>query len=174
MRRVREGIDAPSTGMGPSLKGRALRCLSMREHSRVELARKLAPHAADSEELNTLLDDLTAQGWLSDARAAQGLVRRRSERLGMSRVKQELNAKGLPSDVVAEAMVGLAATEQARAAEVWLRKFGVPPVDAAARAKHMRFLIGRGFGPSTVNAVLRQVAAKAETSGEQEGEQPED
>lgn len=132
----------------------------MREHSRMELARKLAPHASGKEEVEALLDDLTVQGWLSEARAAQSVVRRRSERLGLARVKQELQVKGLPASVVAEAVAGLAETEQARAVEVWRRKFSQPPVDVAARAKQMRFLLGRGFSPGTVSAALKQVAAE--------------
>src|SRR3989344_6800695 len=65
-----------------SLKGRALRLLSQREHSRSELAAKLAPHAESPEELAALLDQLVEQDWLSDQRAAQSLVHRRGPRLG--------------------------------------------------------------------------------------------
>jgi regulatory protein len=129
----------------------------MREHSCAELARKLAPHAAAPEEVEALLADLVAQGWLSDERAAQSVVRRQSERLGLSRVKQALQAKGLASDVVAQATAGLADTELARALQVWQRKFGRPPADVAERAKHTRFLMGRGFGHDTIRAVLKQV-----------------
>mgnify|MGYP003527630292 CR=1 FL=1 len=34
----------------PSVKGRALRCLAQREHSRAELERKLARHVEDTPE----------------------------------------------------------------------------------------------------------------------------
>lgn len=158
MKPVRARGDEALATPGPSLKGRALRWLSMREHSRAELARKLAPHAAAPEEVEALLEDLMAQGWLSDERAAQSVVRRHSERLGLARVKQALQAKGLASDVVAEATAGLAETERARALQVWQRKFGQPPADVAERAKHARFLMGRGFGHDTIRAVLKQVA----------------
>ena len=65
-----------------SLKGRALRYLAAREHSRVELERKLAGHAQDEQELAAVLDDLTARGFLSDQRAAESLVHRRGAKLG--------------------------------------------------------------------------------------------
>src|SRR5471032_1000719 len=39
-----------------SLKGRALRYLSMREHSRMELARKLARYAEEGDDVEALLD----------------------------------------------------------------------------------------------------------------------
>jgi regulatory protein len=127
----------------------------MREHSRVELARKLAAHAEPEDDLDALLNELEAQGWLSDERAAQGLVRRRSDRLGAARVRQELQAKGLPAEVIAQALMGLGESEVHRATEVWRRKFSQAPTDATARAKQMRFLMARGFGAATASAVLK-------------------
>ncbi|MGP1630246.1 MAG: recombination regulator RecX, partial [Giesbergeria sp.] len=41
-----------------SLKGRALRLLSQREHSRAELVRKLARHVQEGDNLAAVLDDL--------------------------------------------------------------------------------------------------------------------
>ena len=46
---------------GPSLKGRALRLLALREHTRAELEQKLARHDPDPDELMQALDDLQAQ-----------------------------------------------------------------------------------------------------------------
>ena len=63
-----------------SLKSRALRYLSAREHSRSELARKLARHAAESDNLDALLDELEAGKFLSEERFAESLVNRRSAR----------------------------------------------------------------------------------------------
>ena len=45
--------------MGPSLKGRALRLLSNREHSRHELAQKLKSHAQSEEELAQTLESVS-------------------------------------------------------------------------------------------------------------------
>ena len=42
----------------PSLKGRALRLLGQREHSRRELERKLAPYEQESGALVRALDEL--------------------------------------------------------------------------------------------------------------------
>lgn len=141
-----------------SLKGRALRLLSMREHSRAELVRKLAPFAMPDDDLESMLSGLAAQGWISEERVAQSHVNRRAARLGVARVRQELQAKGVPTDVVSAAVKGLQASELTRAANVWLKKFGTVPVDAKERARQGRFLLGRGFGASTVNAVLSRAA----------------
>jgi regulatory protein len=37
---------------------------------------------------------------------------------------------------------------------VWRRKFGEPAEDAAARAKQMRFLAGRGFAPDAIRKAV--------------------
>ena len=62
----------------------------MREHSRAELKAKLAVHATPSEDLDALLDELSAQGWLSDERAALSLVRSKAQQWGSRRLKQAL------------------------------------------------------------------------------------
>lgn len=137
-----------------SLKGRALRLLSMREHSRLELERKLSSHETREGELAEALDALTARGFISDERVADSLLHRRAAKLGASRVKAELQAKGLDDAVVREAVESLRATELERAREVWRRKFGQPPADAAERARQMRFLAARGFSGETIRKAI--------------------
>lgn len=143
----------------PSLKGRALRLLASREHSRAELERKLQAHETAPGELAQALDELQAKGFINEARVVQSVVHRRAERLGTQRVRAELNAKGLPAELVAEALDGLRATEEARAREVWRRKFGKPASDPQERARQMRFLAARGF---SADAIRRVVAGTGE------------
>ena len=138
-----------------SLKGRALRLLAGREHSRAELQRKLASHEAVPGELSRALDELEAKGFISEQRVIESVVNRRSSRLGAARVRQELQAKGLDAQAVAEAVAGLRVTEEARAREVWRKKFGDPPRDAAEHGKQVRFLLTRGFGADVVRRVVR-------------------
>jgi regulatory protein len=137
-----------------SLKGRALKLLAAREHSRRELERKLAPHETEPGQLKTALDELQARGFIDEQRVVDSLLHRRASRLGAGRIKQELQAKGLDAERVALAMAGLNATEFERAREVWRRKFGAPPQDAAQRAKQARFLAARGFSGEVVRRVL--------------------
>ena len=139
----------------PSLKGRALRYLAGREHSRAELLRKLAPHAPEREELERVLDDLQAKGFISEARVAASVVHQRAARLGDRRLRQELHTKGLDAQTVADALESLRGTEPARAQEVWQRKFGQAATDPAGRAKQMRFLLTRGFSMDVVRRVVQ-------------------
>lgn len=142
-------------GFQPSLKGRALRFLSQREHSRAELERKLAPHEEVPGELAKALDELQARDFINDGRAVDSLVNRRSGKLGSTRIRQELAAKGLSGDAVAEAMAGLKDTEQSRALDVWRKKFGQAPQTPQERAKQMRFLLTRGFNAEVVRRVVQ-------------------
>ena len=54
-----------------SLKGRALKLLSQREHSRLELERKLAEHVEEGEDLAEILDALEQRGFISSERVAE-------------------------------------------------------------------------------------------------------
>ncbi len=140
----------------PSLKGRALRLLAAREHSRAELERRLAVHAGDDPaELAQLLDELAAKGFISEQRVAESVIHRRAGRLGASRVLQELRGKGLDDELLAQAATRLRTTEFERAREVWRKKFGEPAVDPAGRARQVRFLAARGFDAEVVRRVLR-------------------
>jgi regulatory protein len=141
-------------GFQPSLKGRALRLLSQREHSRTELERKLAPHEEVPGELAKALDELQARDFINDGRAIESVVHRRAGKWGAARVKQELSAKGLTGEAVAQALAGLKDTELRRAQEVWRKKFGSPAPDPQTRAKHMRFLLTRGFSAEVVRQVV--------------------
>lgn len=138
----------------PSLKGRALRLLSGREHSRAELERKLASFEELPGTLAQALDELQAKGFISEQRVIESVLHRRSAKLGTARIKQELQAKGLDPAAVSEALAGLQATERARAQAVWRQKFGQAPADAQAAARQMRFLAARGFAAEVIRRVV--------------------
>ena len=165
----------------PSLKARALRLLSQREHSRAELAKKLddylslqakaeraskeqdcdqerggtdAPVLSRELQIAAVLDDFEKRGWLSDTRFAEALVRRRSERYGMRKIKDELQRAGVASDASATLLDGLKQTEFGRAKELFERKFGEITQDQKMRARQYRFLVSKGFNPEIVAKVI--------------------
>jgi regulatory protein len=138
-----------------SLKGRALRLLSMREYSRLELERRLQPFEEEPGALARILDDLEAKGFISAQRVLESVLHRKSTKLGVLRLRQELQNKGLPADAVQEAVGQLHATEIERARAIWRKKFGAAPTNPAERAKQMRFLAGRGFSGDTIQRVVR-------------------
>lgn len=137
-----------------SLTGRALRLLSSREHSRAELEKKLARFEEEPGKLATVLDALQAKDFINEGRVVESVLHRRSAKLGAQRIKQELQAKGLEPEAVAQAVDQLRASEVERAREIWRKKFGTAPQDAAERGKQMRFLASRGFGGDTIHKVV--------------------
>jgi regulatory protein len=157
----------------PSLKARALRLLSMREYSRKGLAAKLEESAArmlklkpveeDFEEAPTIslaaqidavLDDFEARGWLSDQRFAEALVRRRSERFGTRKIQDELMQAGVDSSKTADLLKTLKESEYQRAHDLWLRKFGALAIEQKERARQYRFLASKGFSSAVVAKVV--------------------
>jgi regulatory protein len=143
--------DTPTPGL--SLKARALQWLSQREHSRQELRAKLLRVGADQQaDIEALLDQLAAQGHLSDARFVESRVHARHARFGNRRIELELRQHGLAPDP--ELRQHLRDTEMARAREVWRKKFGHHATDAAGRARQARFLAARGFSAEVVHKIV--------------------
>jgi regulatory protein len=140
-----------------SLKARALKYLSAREHSRLELARKLSRYAQESDDVDALLDMLEASKLLSQSRFSESLVNRRAARFGNQRILSELQSHGIDPDAINEIKANLSQDEVARAREVWRKKFGSPPTDAAERAKQMRFLQQRGFSLAAIQQAMRNI-----------------
>lgn len=138
-----------------SLRERAMRLLARREHSRVELGRKLAAYAEDCAEVEALLDELQKRGWLSDERYAGQMVQVRRGKFGSVRIAHELREKGVDEALIAGTLSGLKESELDAARAVWAKKFGELPVDAKERAKQIRFLMSRGFGQEVIWQVLR-------------------
>jgi len=153
----RDAHAAECKHQGPSLKARALALLSRREYSRRELARKLAAHAQDADALESLLDDLAREQWLSDERYAQSLIHRQAPRLGARRITHTLREQGVDADTVAELAAQLRDTEEDRARAIWQKKFGTLPADAKEHARQLRFMAYRGFSSD----VLRRLIAEA-------------
>ena len=147
-------INSKPLGKPQSLKGRALRLLSGREHSRAELERKLKSFEEAPGELAAVLDELQAKDFISQQRVIESVIHRRSAKLGTARIRQELQSKGLDKESVLDAVASLQPTELARARELWRRKFGEPATDSKERGKQMRFLAARGFSGDTVRRVL--------------------
>lgn len=142
-----------------SLKGRALRLLGGREHSRFELERKLARHEQEPGELARTLDDLQAKGFISERRVIESVLYRHAAKLGTARITQELQDKGLAGAAITAALTDLQQTEHERALTLWQQKFGTPPADVQAAARQMRFLSARGFGADAIRRIIKVPAS---------------
>ena len=139
-----------------SLLARALGHLARREHTRLQLQRRLAPFAESAQELEQLLERLQKEKLLSNARFADVIARRRAERFGAARIAQELKQNGVEPDLLSSVLAPLKETELARAQALWQRKFGQAPAGAPERARQMRFMRQRGFTADIVRRVIRE------------------
>ena len=163
-----------------SLKARALQWLAQREQSRVELRRKLLPHAVAEAEaavaagaaaaevppaarVEAVLDWLEAHDYLSHERFVESRVHARSARFGNLRIRQELKQHQVA--LTADAAQALRDSERQRAGAVRARKFGeAAPSTPAERAKQVRFLAGRGFSPEAIGRALREAGQPLDTA----------
>ena len=171
-----------------SLKARALQYLAQREQSRLELRRKLLPHAqaeeaaaelvrrgdagADAgwaeaavsgasaaERVDAVLDWLVAHDYLSAERFVESRVHARAPRFGNLRIRQELKQHAVA--LPAHEAQALKESELSRACAVRSRKFPQPPSNASEQARQMRFLMGRGFSPEVIRRALRDAGTAA-------------
>jgi regulatory protein len=139
----------------------ALRLLARRDYSRSELAQRLRGRGVPADEIDATLDDFERLGYLSDVRYAQALVSQRAGRLGARAIARDLQDKGIASDAAKDALTALAPRDElADATALWTRRFGTPPADDREKARHVRFLVSRGYSASVAFKVLRAAGAK--------------
>lgn len=137
---------------------RALTLLVRREHSRKELAGKLAARGIESADAEAAVERLAGDGWQSDARFAEMLVRTRvAQRYGPQRIRAELGVHGIdPADVEA-AMDSFEGDWAQVARDVLARRFGSRlEDDRAQQRKAADFLYRRGFDGDLVRTLLRE------------------
>ncbi|MCL7750809.1 recombination regulator RecX [Guyparkeria hydrothermalis] len=127
---------------------RAVGLLARREHSRLELARKLADRGFAADEVDPVLDRLVEEGWQSDRRYAESLIRARAaRRYGPDRIANELAQQGVDEGVASEAFAAEPQDWAELAREQLLARFREPPADFPDRARRHRHLVRRGFPP---------------------------
>ena len=139
-----------------TLRQRALGALARRDHSRLELARKLKRIREEHDDVDALLDEFEANGWLSDERFAGSAARQRQGRFSQRHIVEDLKSKGVAVDTAKTAVAALEQDDEAIALALWQRRFGEPAVDQKEKARQVRFLQSRGFSLSIVFRVLKR------------------
>lgn len=173
-----------------SLRGRAIKLLAQREHSRAELARKLVRaerrvsrhrhtdvdadrDAAEADSVAThaieqVLDQLESIGLLSDARAAAAYVRGHEARFGTARLAHSLRTRGIDAALIEASLTQEEIEDEpTRAAAVWRSKFSQAPRDAREWARQARFLQGRGFSSEVIRRLLKESEALLHAAGDE-------
>ena len=133
---------------------RALGLLTRREHSRRELSWKLTSRGVEAADVRSAVDRLEAEGWQSDTRFAEALVRSRaSGGYGPLRIRAELSTHGLDREAITAAMATFDGDWTETACDLVRRRFGpARQIEPGQARKIADFLIRRGFDAAAVRA----------------------
>ena len=140
----------------PTPLQRALGLLTRREHSRLELSRKLQQRGVEPDQADAAIAKLTAAGWQDDGRFAESLLRNRAgSGYGPAYIRAELATHGLGSEVIAAVMEGFEGDWAENARDLLQRRHPQALAgDRDARRKAADFLLRRGFAMEHVRAAM--------------------
>lgn len=140
----------------PSPEQRALGLLVRREHSRRELTRKLAARGIAPEQAEAAVERMSAEGWQSETRFAEQLVRARANAgYGPLHIRAELGTHGLDREAIAAAMDAYDGDWDDNARVLVLRRYGGRLDDPAIRRKAGDLLARRGFAAEQIRSAAR-------------------
>ncbi len=150
-------IDEASAGQAARALASAVRMLGQREHSEAELRRKLTRKHSElsPDQLDAVIDELIENGWQSDVRYAETLIRSRINRgYGPHYIVRELVSKGINANLAQEALAEQAQDWQALAGDLVSRRHPAARDCAADWQRAARFLQRRGFSAEVVVRAL--------------------
>lgn len=130
--------------------------LARRDYSRQEIAQKLKSKAFEENEIQTVVSQMAEQGLINEQRFTENYIHwRRQKGLGPLRISQELQARGIDTDLIAEQLEITDNAWFAEARKVWQKHFkGKIPADFGLKAKQKRFLQYRGFTREQIESVF--------------------
>ncbi|OAN12604.1 RecX family transcriptional regulator [Photobacterium jeanii] len=131
----------------PPVKEAAVAYLSRRDHAEKELRQKLKRRGYSHGDIEQAIDFCQDYKWLDDVRYAGTTIRNGiAKGWGELRIRQEMELKGVNSQVIEQVMAvhEIDWFEHARA--VAQRKYGETPMETQKeKAKRFRFMQSRGF-----------------------------
>ena len=125
----------------------ALSLLARREHSKLELHHKLWRRGFDPAEVEQVLEELSAENLLSDARFAEVYAHSRVDKgYGPLRIRRELSERGVSDDTISGILTDLDDYWSEQLIRVHRKRFGERlPGNATEEVSQLRFLRHRGF-----------------------------
>lgn len=142
----------------PGIERLALKLLAIREHSRLELARKLRARGYDPGAVEEVLVGLADQGALDEVRLTETYIAERvGKGFGPLRILAELREKGLTDAAITPFLDARNDEWPTLLAAAHERRFGqTQPTDQADYGRRGRFLEQRGFPPELIRRHLRR------------------
>ncbi len=166
----------------PALYTYAVKALGRHMRTEVELRRLMAsraePGPSGASAISAVIARLKEHGYLNDVAFAETYARLRqeNEKLGVRRVRQDLQQKGIRSDLIAEALEAryAATSEEALARQHLERKRIRKPENEKETARVMRRLVAAGFSTGVIYKILRQWNVPDESLAALDNLDPED
>jgi regulatory protein len=125
--------------------------LSRRERTVSEMRQHLLDREVRVAAVEQVIDELTDQGYLDDARYARVFAqdKRELEQWGSERIRQALLGRGVDRDLVAETLAAHDddGGELGRALALLRRRFPGPPRDRRERERALGVLLRKGYDP---------------------------
>ena len=131
-----------------------MRLVARREHTRLELTKKLIVRGFGRGDVDTLLNDFEEKGWLDERRYIDIFLRAKRCRYGSLKLIRELEVRGISRDLIEEVRPGIQSGELDAAQGVWQKRFGVQPKNSTELAKQIRFMQSRGFEQEVIKSVV--------------------
>ena len=150
------GVSQKQNLSQKDLYNKALNYLARREHSRLELKRKLSQFSDNIDDINAVLDKLDDKKLQSDERFSESFIHSKASKYGQERLKETLKQKGVALAVIQEYLPDFQ-TEIKNAVAILHKKLGKPRhLTIEEKQKTYRFLQYRGFGVEISKTALQQ------------------
>ena len=135
------------------IRSKALDLLANREHTKLELQRKLSVKGFAALEIDEVIEELAQQGLQSNQRFLESYVNMRANRgFGPVRIKQELHERGISKELIGRSNVFASIDWQNLVQKVRVKKFGhVVANNFQDKSKQMRYLTYKGFDFELIN-----------------------
>ena len=139
-----------------SAKSVAVKLLSRREHSALEIRDKLLKRDFEEEEIAQAISELQQGDWLSDERFAEAYIRMRQQKgFGPIRIAIELNERGVDESIVDSYLHAGDENWLQTLTQQYSKKYKNKAIeDYNDKAKRIRFLQYRGFSLDMIYRVI--------------------
>ena len=140
-----------------SAKSVAVKLLSRREHSALEIRNKLTEREFEAAEIEQAISELIEGGWLSDERFTEAYIRMRQLKgFGPIRIVMELNERGVKDSVIDHFMQADDESWRLVLEQQYRKKYKNKAIeDYTDKAKRIRFLQYRGFALDQIYQVVK-------------------
>jgi regulatory protein len=127
------------------------------------LFKKLCRYTDDHEQIHALLAELSRCNYLSNQRFAENYIAAKGHKYGAVKLKYLLHQQGVESELVNSLYQQAEIDQLELACSQLRRKFTTPPIDLAAKAKYLRFLVQRGFSMGIAQTAVKQAYHATDT-----------